>query len=1155
MAITTTQAQGLVLALFGASAGGHLTGLAAASNLNTLAGDLSTSAGLILGKDLSSNTAFRDHVTANLKLSGDALTAANAWLDGQLNAGAARGDILATAVDFLSTLTDTTSPFYASAQAFQSTVTAAVAWSTGAGATVFGVAALRAEQGNVEVVTGSSFTLTTATAGDTFVGTVGNDVITGTSSTFGTADVILDSTTTDNDVLNLAVTGDFSNTPTVANIENVNVTFTGFTASGNTTLAFAADNIGANTNFNFAASGNTAVTTLNPTALATGSSVTADSTFSTITITADDNAALTVNGAARSATATVAVGASASSGALTNVTANVTTGHLSLTASDADGAIAATAAQDVTVDAAAATSAVINAGDDVTVTSLAAATEVSITAGDDVSSAGDKLDAATTLSITAGGQVDVDFDAALTATISAKGQNLSSTGGADETSTLTSDAATTLNLSGNGGAVDFDITGINLAKTLNVSGDQAVKVLMDIGDIDGLASSTGLTVNNTNTGATTLSISGTLGADANLRNVATTTDIVFTADMETADSGIKTISLANGANVTFTSAQGATVATAAANFTASSSTASTNAATFTMDRAGTSTSTYAIGDMTTTNIKTVTINLDRDTASTTLGTVNVGAANNLTLNLGANALTAVTNITASTLTVTGSGDLALADLSISALNASAAEGDISYEVAAGDVVQTGSGDDTISGLSDLDASLSLGAGNDAVTLTGDLSDNTVVIDMGDGTVDAITVAASANINASTISIVGAEKFTFGGDATVRDTQLSGSDIAIYGTASTTHAVTIAVTQATNDFSDLALDTATFSTGNDYFVISASSSTSAVNITGTDGDDRITGATGGTGVYADILNGGSGADTFFLTEGGDTIDGGSGTDKLDLTTIDGGFTDIEGGSSDATGMIVNLGTTAVSTATIAANKSGSYISKSLTSIESGKAGYLFATDSTSNSAVLATLTSIENVTGSDNADYIVGSASANVITGGDGIDYLVGGAGADTFVFGATGAANDADTIADFTLAQSDVLNFNAFLGGGAALDSDTTTAGVQAYSATGTGEVAAAGKFAIVTASALTSVDEAAEVAALIDGGTGGGTAAPLSLAVSSKAVVMTAVVGSATAYLWMVANDTTATVAASEVVLVGTVTLGAVYADGGVVAATHLVL
>jgi len=57
------------------------------------------------------------------------------------------------------------------------------------------------------------------------------------------------------------------------------------------------------------------------------------------------------------------------------------------------------------------------------------------------------------------------------------------------------------------------------------------------------------------------------------------------------------------------------------------------------------------------------------------------------------------------------------------------------------------------------------------------------------------------------------------------------------------------------------------------------------------------------------------------------------------------------------MIVNLGATAVSTATIAANKSGSYISKNLTSIASGEVGYLFATDATSNSAVLATVSNI------------------------------------------------------------------------------------------------------------------------------------------------------------------------------------------------------
>lgn len=1073
MATTTTQAQGLVLALFGASAGGHLTGLAAASSLESLAGDLSTSAGMILGKDLSSNTAFRDHVTSNLKLTGDALTAANAWLDGQLNAGAARGDTLAAAVNFLSTLTDTTSPFYASAQAFQATVTAAVAWSTGAGATEFGVSALRAQQGNVDVIAGSSFTLTTATAGDQFVGTAGNDAIVGTSSTYGSADVMLDSSATDVDALTLTITSDVSATPTLANIEKVNVTFSGFTAGGNTTLAFAADNIGGNTAFNFETTGNTAVTTLNPTALATGSSITASSTFSTITATADDNAALTINGAAKTAASTVTVGLSASTGALTDVNATVTTGHLSLTASDADGAITATAAQDVTVNAAAATSAVISAGDDVTITSLAAATDVSIVAGDDVSGSGDTLDAATTLSITAGGQVDVDFDAALAATVSAKGVNLSATGGADETSTLTGDLATTLNLSGNGGAADFDILGINLVKTLNVSGEQNVKVLMDIGDIDGLASSTGLTLNNSNTGTTTLSISGTLGANANIRSVANTTAIVFTADMETADSSPYSISLANGAAVTFAAAQGATTATKTAVFTASSTTASTNAATFTMDKPNASSSTYAIGDMTTSNIKTVTINLDKDTASTTLGTISVGATNNLNLNLGVNALTSVTDITASTLTVTGSGDLTLADLSISSLDASAAEGDITYQAASGDVVQTGAGDDTISGVDDFDANLSLGAGDDAVTLTGDLSDNTVVVDMGDGSLDNLTIADSANISSSGVLLAGVEKITLAGSSTVRDTQLNGQDFVVYGTASTTHATTIEITQAANDFSDLSFDTATVTSGNDYFVISASSRTSAVTITGTGSDDRITGAAGGTAVYADVLNGDAGADTIYLNEGGDVINGGSGIDTLDLTTIDGAYTDIEGGTSDATGMLVNLGATSVATTTLLTNLDGSYMSKSLTSVAAGSVAYLFATDATTNSSVLATVSNIENVTGSDGIDYIVGSAAANVITGGTSVDYIDGGAGNDTIDGGAAadiisgGAGDDQITGA----AGNDLITAGAgadtilFAGGSG---NDTITLGTSGTATDGSADIV---KWNFTTVASLAATD------------------------------------------------------------------------------------
>lgn len=286
MAITTTQAQGLVLALFGASAGGHLTGLAAASDMNSLAGDLSTSAGLILGKDLSSNTAFRDHITANLKLTGDALTAANAWLDGQLTAGFARGEIVATAVDFLSTLTDETSPFYASAQAFQTTVEAAVAWSTGDGAAVFGVTALRANQGNVEVVAGSSFVLTTAS--DIINATEGNDSITATTSTVNSGDVIIGGGGTDTlTVTATAATGPFGS---VSGVESVVVNMRTFSA-----VAFDADNIvgGGTITVNNTQAGGTTDATVNN--AETGATIVAGSGV-TGTLTIEADGAVTVNG-------------------------------------------------------------------------------------------------------------------------------------------------------------------------------------------------------------------------------------------------------------------------------------------------------------------------------------------------------------------------------------------------------------------------------------------------------------------------------------------------------------------------------------------------------------------------------------------------------------------------------------------------------------------------------------------------------------------------------------------------------------------------------------------------------------------------------------------------------------------------------------------
>jgi len=235
MAITASQAQGLVLALFGASAGGHLTGLTSGASLSGVAADLVTAAGLVLDKDLSSNTAFRDLVlTTNLKLTGTALTEAQKWMDGEFTKGTARADILAAAVTFLDGLTDTTNAFYATAAAYRTTVANAVTWSQGAGATVFGVSTLMAQQGTVSSVAGQSFTLTTATSADVVYGTAGNDTITGTDASLN-SDIIVDGSSTDNDTLTINARA-FQNTvttagSTISGIENIRVNYDTLTNS------------------------------------------------------------------------------------------------------------------------------------------------------------------------------------------------------------------------------------------------------------------------------------------------------------------------------------------------------------------------------------------------------------------------------------------------------------------------------------------------------------------------------------------------------------------------------------------------------------------------------------------------------------------------------------------------------------------------------------------------------------------------------------------------------------------------------------------------------------------------------------------------------------------------------------------------------------
>ncbi|WP_342242283.1 type I secretion C-terminal target domain-containing protein, partial [Inquilinus sp. OTU3971] len=104
----------------------------------------------------------------------------------------------------------------------------------------------------------------------------------------------------------------------------------------------------------------------------------------------------------------------------------------------------------------------------------------------------------------------------------------------------------------------------------------------------------------------------------------------------------------------------------------------------------------------------------------------------------------------------------------------------------------------------------------------------------------------------------------------------------------------------------------------------------------------------------------------------------------------------------------------------------------------------------------TLAGIENVSGSQSWDSIIGTTGANVLQGWNGNDILLGGRGADTLSGGAgadrfvyagtihslTGAG--ADRITDFSHAQGDRIDLSQ-------IDANTIAAGNQAFSFIGGG--------------------------------------------------------------------------------------------------------
>jgi hypothetical protein len=254
---------------------------------------------------------------------------------------------------------------------------------------------------------------------------------------------------------------------------------------------------------------------------------------------------------------------------------------------------------------------------------------------------------------------------------------------------------------------------------------------------------------------------------------------------------------------------------------------------------------------------------------------------------------------------------------------------------------------------------------------------------GEGS-DTITIDADANVTfGATFAFSGIEELdiTAVGTKTVSMTgaQLAGNSTLILDGDATTDVFNVSTGSTATAAKSADLSNVTVKTG----------ATVGITVTGNVGVDTITG--------------GVASETFTQTIGADVYEGGAGTGSDTYVAV----TSLQAaGSANASqGSIVNLGTTAVSSADVIANAT-SFISGSATSVAGGTAAHLYAANVAGNSAEVDTLGGIENVTGTAQIDYIVGSAEDNVLSGLAGADYIDAGAGSDTVIGG-----NGIDTIA------------------------------------------------------------------------------------------------------------------------------------------------
>lgn len=817
----------------------------------------------------------------------------------------------------------------------------------------------------------------------------GNDTVTATNLTYATDDMVVDTSLSDSDILNLSTSNDITAAPVIVGMENFNINVTSVYA-GDTlpvSLAFNADNV-RSSKLNFDVTNTSSVVTeLVVTNLPIGVPVTSSNEFTKVSITADDNAVVNYTGYATNLTLD-------SAGTLTEVFATVTATTAGTVTTDSDTVVTVTTAADTTVTA--------SAADTVRVTSAGQATVVA--------------SAANTVSVTSTEEAIITANSAETITfVSGDGIDTLSASAIDSTITSTNANTITVNVAGNSAATVVDISGAPNVNNVNVTGSQNVTLKVSLVGIDGLGTATtGTTADDNvlnvvkgNSGTTDIFIK-TTGGDADFSS-AIVSSVIVGASLTSSDD----LTVASNALIVNAYDQ-----TSDLDIIAKNSSATDNTVRIAVKDNGAAGVTGNLGGgIKLTTFATATLTNNDANGQATLGAI---AANGTALTIATGtqgfAETGAINLNTGNLTVTGSGALDLgSEVTATAVLGASAYGPITLGLKGLDFVgnvTTGLGNDALSIYSAVRNStgsytLSTGAGTDSLTLS---IAQSFSWNAGPD-YDSLKLVGDLDLSAKVISLTSVDELMLdsaaGGSKTVTINPTTFASNNVFNLRGNSAGADVLIVQGT--------DAAEIINANQ---VAVDPNYASLQLNGGAGNDTITGSAWADTLYGglgnDLLSGGYYGDTYIYNTGdvdaGETIVepvSGTETDTISVVTST-NFTNMVASSFDE-----------IEAVTIASAQTATFTGLQLTGeviAFSGAAGYETLTVNvgvgeqfTSNLSNAAGNIDLVQYLGSTGDEYIAGGSIAEVITAGQGNDVLSGGAGADTFMF-STYSTNGLDRV-------------------------------------------------------------------------------------------------------------------------------------------------